>query len=230
MAIDPIVDLFGGLTDSVIISIQTILFNAISLVPKVIAALVIFTVGWAVGSLFAWAVKRFLVAIKLEMYLKAHGLDGALGKVKFSHIIAQLLKYYIWLVFLQAAIALIDLGTISEFIKDLLGFAPAVIGAIAMIVFAAIFGEWVREKILETGKDAYLKTVAKVTKYFIIFLAIVVGLDTIGFETGIIKEIVITILQGISWGVALAFGIAFGLGSQDTARSIVQSFRKVLHI
>lgn len=223
-------DAFGSLSNSITMSFQTIVFNAILLLPDIIAALVILTFGWAIGSLFAWVVKRILTGVRLEAYLKSHGLADALGKIQVTHILTQIVKYYIWLLFIQQAVLLIHLGAISDFINGVLGFAPGALSAIALVVSAAIFGEWVREKILETGKDTYLKTVARMTKYFIIFLGIITGLENVHLNVEIIKSIIETVLQGIVWGIALAFGIAFGLGGQDTAKDITHTFRKALHI
>lgn len=219
-------DLAGRLVESARLTLEATLLNGISMLPSIIAALILFIVGWGMGSIFGWLVKRILDIIKFEPYLRAHGLEDALGKVQVSRVITQLVKYFIWLLFLQQAIVLINLGTISAFIGNLISYAPVVIGAISVVVAAAIFGEWIYEKFLESGKEPYLATAGKMAKYLIVFLSVIVGLDTIGYDTSIVKYVVLTTTQGIAWGVALAFGIAFGLGGQESAKDTIKSFRK----
>ncbi len=227
---DFISDLSSKLTENAQFALDNFLLNAINALPNLLIALIIFVIGWGVGSLFGWLVRRILEKIKFEQYLKSHGLEDALGKVQITGIIVQLIKYYIWLVFLQAAVAQLDLGTITDFMTNVLLYAPVVIGSLAVVVTAAVFGEWVFEKLLESGKEPYLKTTGKMAKYLIIFLSVLVGLDTIGFDTSVIKLLILTGAQGISWGVALAVGISFGLGGQETAKDLIKSFRKVFHI
>lgn len=230
MAGDYAYDLAARLVESARTTLEATLLNGIGMLPNIIAALVLFIVGWGMGSIFGWLARRILDGIKFEKYLKAHGLEDALGKVQVTGVIVQLVKYFIWLVFLQQAVALLELGTVSSFIGSLLLYAPVVIGAIAVVIAAALFGEWVYEKFIESGKEPYLKTMGKTAKYLIIFLSVVVGLDTLGYDTTMIKYMVLTAAQGVSWGVALAFGIAFGLGGQETAKDFLQSFRKAFHV
>ncbi len=229
MAEDYFMGLAGKLVESARTTIESVLFNAINMVPNFIAALIVIFVGWGAASLFAGITRRILTTIKFEEYLEAHGLEDALGKVQITTIATQIVKYFVWFVFLQQAIALVSLGEISAFLGEALKVAPFVIGAIALVVAAAVFGEWVREKCLEAGKEPYLKTVGQMAKYFIIFLAIVSALDTLRFDTSIIKQVVVNVIQGVSLAFALTVGISFGLAGQDTAKDMLKSFRKVFH-
>lgn len=222
-------ELPARLVDSARTVAESFFFNIINMLPNLLIALVLFVVGWGAGSIFGHIVRKLLKAIKFEEYLKSHGLEDALGKVQITDVVVQLVKYYIWLVFLQQAIAQIQLGAITTFISSALYFAPVVIGALAIVVVAALFGEWVREKCLETGKEPYLKTVGEAAKYLIIFLSVISGLDTIGFNTTIIKSVIIGVLNAVSLGAGGAVAIAFGLGGQETAKDILKSFRKVFH-
>jgi len=223
-------DLVGKLSESARTTLDSVIFNTVNILPNLLAALVIFVIGWGAGSIFGSLTRKILNSIKFEQYLKSHGLEDALGKVQLTGIICQLVKYTVWLVFIQQAVLLVHLGAISAFIGNILSYAPVVLGSIAVVVAAAIFGEWVFEKFVESGKEPYLKTAGKMAKYLIISLSVIVGLDTVGFDTSIIKILVLTASQGISWGVALAFGLAFGLGGQETAKDFIKSFRKVFHV
>ncbi|MBS3068709.1 hypothetical protein J4450_08440 [Candidatus Micrarchaeota archaeon] len=227
---DFVSDIASKLTENAQFALDNFLLNVVNTLPNLLIALIIFVVGWGVGSIFGLFVRKLLEKIKFEQYLRSHGLEDALGKVQITSIVVQLVKYYIWLVFIQAAVAQLNLGTITDFMTNVLLYAPVVIGSLAVVVTAAVFGEWVFEKFLESGKEPYLKTTGKMAKYLIIFLSVLVGLDTIGFDTSVIKLLILTGAQGLSWGVALAVGVSFGLGGQETAKDMIKSFRKVFHI
>lgn len=222
-------DLFATVAQSIQNSFLRMVNDAAFLIPGLVYAAILFVLGWAVGTLVGGFIRKLLDSIKFEKYLKAHGLEDALGKVVLTDVIVQIFKYYVWLVFLQAAIAQLNLGTLTWFVASLLHTAPVVLGSVALVVVAALFGEWVREKILELGKEPYLKTLGKMTKYFVIFLAIIVGLDTLEFQTDIIKTVIMLVLGAVAVGFGLAVGIAFGLGGQDTAKDLIKSARNVFH-
>ena len=208
-------------------SVQLIAIDLVTFIPKLLVAILIFVAGWVIASVFSWVVEKVLHYIELEKFLKTHKLEDSLGRVKISNLLVKLSKYYILLIFLQAAIALLNLGTITNFINSVLLYVPVVIGALLLVATAAVLGELLREKIIEIEeKSKTVRWLADVTKAIIVFMGIMVGLTTMGFNTEIVTKSFLEILQGAVYGIALAFGIAFGLGGQDDAKDIVKKVRK----
>jgi len=202
--------------------------NGLALViPNIIVAVIIAVLGWVIGILVSMAFQKLLEALKFEKFLALHKVQDALGKVKISDVLVQVVKYYVILVFLQAALLLVALGPVSDFLNRVVDYAPKVIGGVLVVVLAAIIGDLVREKVLEVDrKEQYMRVLAQVAKYLVVFMGLVMGLETVGFRTEIITATFITILQTIGLGVALAFGLAFGFGGQDAAKSWIGSARK----
>ncbi len=200
-------------------------------IPNVIVAVIIAVLGWVVGILVAKAFRKILHALKFEKFLAMHKVQDALGKVRISEVLVQIVKYYVILIFLQAALLLVALGPVSDFLNQVINYAPKVIGAVLVVVVAALLGDFVREKILEVDrKENYMRVLAQISKYLVVFLGLVIGLETVGFNTEILTATFITILQTIGLGVALAFGLAFGFGGQDAARSWISSARKKVNV
>ncbi|MEM3556194.1 MAG: hypothetical protein QXF56_05735 [Candidatus Micrarchaeia archaeon] len=208
-------------------SIEKIIIDLIVFIPKFLLAILVFVVGWVLASLACWVVERVFEYLKVEKFLKSHKLDDSLGKVRITNVLAKLTKYYIMLIFLQAAVAMINLGTITQFIYSLLMYTPVVIGALLLIVAAAVLGELLKEKIIEIeNKSKTVRWLASATKAVIVFMAIMVGLSTIGFDTAIVTNSFVQLVQGIVYGIAFAFGLAFGLGGQEDAKEIIRNLRK----
>ncbi len=225
-------DLGGIIVQSINESFIKMVNDTAALLPGLVTLVLLFILGYILGTLLKAFVKQFLNSIKFEKYLKAHGLEDSLGKVELTEVIAQIFKYYLWLLVLQIALTQLGpgLSALTDFIREMIFIAPVVLGSVALVVVAAIFGEWVREKIVEVGKEPYLKTLGKLFKYFIIFLAIIVGLDTLNFQTAIIKMVIMAVLVAVAVGFGLAVGIAFGLAGQDTAKDLIKSARNTFHI
>ncbi len=208
-------------------SVEKIVMDTVVFLPRLLIAILIFVAGWVIASVFSWVVDRVLYHLGFEKFMKKNKLEDSLGSVKLSVLLVKLSKYYIMLVFLQASVAMLTLGTITDFITSVLFYAPIFIGALLIVAAAAVLGELLKEKVVEIQpKSRTLKWLADVLKIVVVFMGIVVGLSTMGFNTAIVTNSFIAILQGIVYGIALAFGLAFGLGGQDDAKDIIKNVRK----
>ncbi len=227
------VDLFqntqAALNSAVIESIKKIAVDAIGIIPGLIAGAILLAVGWVIATAVSKVIEMVLKLIKFESILEEHKMKDALGKVKVSNVLVKLTKYYLLLIFLQAAVVFLNLGTISSFLAEIITYAPKLIGAALLVVVGALVGELAKEKIVEIEpKSTKMGLLAKWAKYLVVFVAIIEALDLAGFKVGVIVATYTILLQGIVFGAALAGAIAFGLGAQDEAKSIVKDLRAKL--
>lgn len=205
--------------------------SAANIFPGLIAAIIIFIVGWIVAVVISGIFSRLLRFLRLEDYLKSHRVDNALGKVMLSDVLTKLLKYYIILIFLQEAVSFLALGTISLFLTGVLFYAPALIAAIILVLVAILLGEYVKQIILELrNKSPIVQFIARATKFVIIFVGITMAMATANIDTALLNGAFLVILQGMAFGIALAVGIAFGLGGQKDAQQVISEWRKHLKV
>ncbi|MDD5760412.1 MAG: hypothetical protein PHI06_15200 [Desulfobulbaceae bacterium] len=222
---------FQDVPTAISAGLTTAFFNLGEILPGIIFAVLLVVIGWLVGILVAKFFKKLLEVIKLEEFLASHRLDDALGGVKVSKVITQLVKYYVILIFVQYAVSLLAPGTMTEFLTQLLNFVPKLIGAVLILVFAAVIGELAKEKVLEIHeKEQYMRLIGSGAKYLVIYIGLVMGLETVGFPTQILTATFVTILQALGFAFALAFGLAFGFGGQDTAKDWLKEWRKRFHL
>ncbi len=217
------------LQQTLMTALESTITKSVEALPGLITAIIIFVIGWVVAVIISRLFGGFLRAIKLEEFLKDHRVEDALGSVKISDVLVKVVKYYIILIFLQAAAAFIALESLSWFINQVLIYAPAVIGAVVVFVAAVLFGEYVKEAILDLRpKSAGVRLVAKATKALIVFIGLTTALSTIGYKTALIENIFLTFVQAFAFGLSLAVGIAFGLGGQKEAQEIISKVKKQL--
>lgn len=205
---------------------QNVLTSITELLPGLIAAILVFLLGWVIAILISRIFRRILKAIKLEETLKEHKVEDALGTVKISDVLTKIVKYYVLLIFLQAAVSLVWLGTISSFLTMVLLYVPVLIAGILVVLASVIIGEYLKEMIIELSKSPVVRLTGRVVKLLVVYIGVTMGLATIGFNTTLITGVFLTILQGLVYGIALAVGIAFGLGGQDDARDMIKNSRK----
>ena len=90
---------------------------------------------------------------------------------------------------------------------------------IVIVILGMIMGEFVRSLILASaGGVAGVPTVAKIAKGAVILIAIFMALQ----QVGVAEEIVTAAFTLILGAVALAVGLAFGLGNRDLAGEITR--------
>jgi hypothetical protein len=205
---------------------QDIYTGIVAFVPNLIWALLVFLLGWVISILVSRIFAGFLKAIKLENALKTHKVEDALGTVKLSDVLTKIVKYYVLLIFVQAAVSYLPLSTITLYLSDLLVYVPVLIGSALIVLISVILGEYLKEMVIELSKSPLVRLAARGVKLVVVYIGLTMGLATAGFNTVLITGIFMTVLQALAFGVALAVGIAFGLGGQEDAREIVKSSRK----
>jgi len=224
---DSIVELNEAmLMESVNAAVQNTITEVISFLPGLIAAILVFLLGWIIAILASRLVAGLFRAIKLEDALKHHKVEDALGTVKISDVLTRIVKYYVLLIFLQEAVSLVALGSITAFLAMVLLYAPLLIGGFLVFLVAVILGEYLKEMIIELSKSPFVRFTGRIVKLILVYVGVTMGLATAGFDTTLITGVFMTILQAMVFGIALAIGVAFGLGGQEDAKNIIKTGRK----
>src|SRR5499426_2262637 len=199
----------------------------ISFLPSLLVALIVLVVGWFIASFLGRLIARGLNAIGLERAVERSGIGRFIeqsgSRWTMSEVIAALIKWSIFLIFIQAAASLLGMAQITAIINSVILFIPKLIVALAIIVIGSLIARFVGG--LARGALAEMEVgaaglFAKLAQYVIIGFAIVAAFNQIG----VAQTVVNTLLIGLIGGVALAFGLAFGLGGREVAAKITQSW------
>jgi predicted lipid-binding transport protein (Tim44 family) len=140
-----------------------------------------------------------------------------------SGVIATLVKYFLFLIFVQAAANVLGIPQLTEIINRIVLFIPNVIVAMAIIVIGSLIARFlsglVRSSVSELGVGSP-NLLATLTQYIVIGFAVIAAIDQLGIAATLIN----TLLVGLIGSVALAIGLAFGLGGRDVAAQITQKW------
>lgn len=229
--VDPLSANPQTLVDAAAAGLNQSVTSLVGALPNLVFAVVLVVIGWFVGNFVAMVLKKVLQLIKFEPFLEAHRVEDALGNVKVSNVFVQLFKYFVIILFVQQAVAMLALGSLSEFLGKVIDYAPKLIGGIMVVVVAAIVGELAKEKVMEVHeKEDYMKLLGTGIKYIVVFMGIVMGLDTLGFPTTIITATFVSMVQALGLALGLAVGLAFGFGGQEAAKDWIKEWRKRLNV
>ncbi len=192
-----------------------------SFVPNLIVAIIIFVVGWVVGAALSKVIAQLIRMVKVDGALRAAGIEELVKKMGMNLnsgvFIGELVKWFIIVVFLIASFEVLGLAQVNIFLtKVVIDYLPQVIAAVLILLIAAVLAEAMRKVVIGSAQAAEIKSASflgAVTKWAIWVFAILAAL----FQLGIAATFIQTLFTGVVIAVALAVGLAFGLGGQEAA-------------
>lgn len=202
-------------------SLESLWVGVIGFIPELIVAVIIFIVGWIIASLLARAVEQVVAAVKLDSALRGAGVEATLTRAGFTlnsgRFLGALVKWFIIVVFLVAALDVLRLDQVTMFLRQVvLGYLPQVIVAVLIMLVAVVIAEAMRKVVVGSAKAAGIRSagfLGAVTKWAIWIFALLAALLQLGIAVTFLQ----TLFTGVVVALSLAFGLAFGLGGQNAA-------------
>jgi small-conductance mechanosensitive channel len=196
-------------------------------VPRIIGFFIIVAIGWFIASLIARAVAALLRSVRFNDMADRSGFAGFVAntgvETDSSGFIAEIAKWFIRLITLVVAFDALGLPAVSDVLRLLLLWLPNLVVAIAVLIFGGLAANWLAGLVrgatakADLGNPELLAGIVRGTTWA---FAIVVALNQIG----IARELVNTLFMATVGAVALALGLAFGIGGRDTAAEVVRNW------
>lgn len=214
--------------DVLVASFQTWWGAFVNFLPNFLGALVVFLIGLIIAAGLALLVSKFINAIKLDKLLAKVGVDKfcerAGWKLNSGKFLGELVRWFIILIFLLAAADILKLTAISSFLQSVVMYIPNIVIAIIIMLAAIIVADFSASLVKGTIKGANLYAsnfLSSLTRWIILIFGFLTALIQLGIGVTIIN----TIVTGIFAMIAIAGGIAFGLGGKDYAGHLIEEFR-----
>jgi len=210
-------------------SLQNLWSAFIGFLPSLIGALIVLIVGWviaiALGKLAAQLLRAFRIDQAVERVGVQKGVRQAGYKISVSKLFGELVKWFLIIVFVMAAADILGLVQVTDFLTEVLYYIPNIIVAVVILLVAVLLASFLSRLIRGSVKIAGLGSadlVAAVTRWAIMVFAVLAALD----QLGVARSIIGTLVTGFVAMVAIAGGLAFGLGGRDIANDILKKVRK----
>lgn len=198
-----------------------------SAIPKIFGFIVILIVGWLVASLIEKAVAAILRTIKFNELAQRSGLADFVNKtgtgMDSAGLFAAIVKWFIRLIALVVAFDALGLPAVSDVLRQLLLWLPNVVVALVVLVIGGLAASALSNVVRGAAAKSSLgdpDLLAKVASGLVWAFAIVVAVNQIGIATALVN----TLFMAVVGAIALALGLAFGLGGRDTAAEIVRGW------
>ncbi len=203
-----------------VLSLQSLWYGFVATVPKILLAIIVFIIGWIIATTLGKLVTAGIDMLKLDKLFANAGANQALAragwKLHIGGVFGWLVKWLIALAFFMASINILGLEQVSVFLSDLLSYIPQIIVAVLILVAGTILADFSRKIISGSAAIANVRSarlIGSIAYYAIWILAVVTALDKLGIF-GYFGQILFT---GLVFMLALALGLAFGLGGKESA-------------
>jgi len=210
--------------EAVLVSITAALMALLSFLPALIGALILVIIGWWLGSVLGRVVEGLLNRVGFEHAMDRTGVTGFIsrtgaGTMRTSHVIGEIVKWFVRLIFLELAAQALHLTAVTTLLNGIVLWIPNLVVALIIVLLGFVLAQFVGRVLRSTLSRSGMRNgdiMATIAEYGIIGLAVVTALNQIGVATTIIT----ILFGGIVLALALAAGLAFGLGGRETAAEI----------
>ena len=195
--------------------------------PNIITGFVVVLIGIILGSIVKRLILELFRVLRIESYLKKYGVPEAKKDFTWANLLAEIIRWFIILVFLMTAADIWRLPQITLLLNTFLLYLPnvfvAAIMAVVGFVFAKLVYDVVQASTREISPEAS-RAIASSARWAIIIFVLLAVLN----QLGVAQDLIRILFTGFVAMIAIAGGIAFGLGGQDSAKSLLEYLRKHL--
>lgn len=198
-------------------------------IPKIIAFVLILVIGWFLASLIAKLIATLLKAIKFNELAQRAGFSDFTKKMDMqtdaSEFIANLGKWFIRLIALIVAFDALGLPAVSAVLQKLLLWLPNLVVAIVVLIIGGLAAKALSNVVRGATAKSGLgnpEVLAKIASIAVWAFTIIIAVNQLGVGVTIVN----TLFMATVGAIALAVGLAFGLGSKETAGKIVSEWHR----
>ncbi|WP_420461171.1 mechanosensitive ion channel family protein [Neolewinella sp.] len=208
-------------------SLEGMARTVLSVVPRVLAALVILALGWLIARLISRGVARLLQAAGLDRLADRLGatqlLQRANVRLRPSTLLGRLIYYVLLLVVIITAADTVGWTAVSTEISKLLGYLPRLLSALVFFVVGSYIASFIRDLVRGAAGSLGIsagRIISSVTYYLLMLIITLTALEQGGVDTSIITSNLLVIVGSVT----LAGAIAYGLASRDVLTNILAGF------
>lgn len=199
--------------------------------PDLVGAIIVFVIGLIVASGLGRLAERIVDALKVDNALEKAGVRtffdrGGLA-LDSGRFVGELVRWFFIIVFVLATADILQLQAVTDFLTQVLLYLPKLIVAVLILLAAVLVANFIKGLVRASVTAAKLQAanfLASLSWWAIITFAFIAALDQLGIRFA--STLFQTLLTGLVAMLAIAGGLAFGLGGRDAAAAFLERIRQ----
>jgi hypothetical protein len=196
----------------------------VTFLPRLLGFLAVLAVGWLLASLLARGVRAVLQAAGFDDLARRSGVAALAERLGVrtdpTGMVTVLARWAVRLIALVVAFDLLDLPAVSVLLQRLLLWLPNLAVALVVLVLGGLAANALATAVHRSAAGTRVGNpdlLATITQVAVWVLAVVIALGQLGIAATVVNALII----GVVGAVALASGLAFGLGGRDRAARLL---------
>ena len=198
----------------------------VTIFPGIVVALLVLILGYFIGLGVGHAVKWLLEKSGLDNLVRKGGFTKEVGHTQIPNLVGEFVKWFVFIIFLQVAVSVLNLNTLSELLGDFVRWLPNVLFAVIIFFSGIALAHYIDLRIRAHTKMRGMLVASGALKVVILYLVLVIGLSQVGVDVSILENAFLILLGALGLGFALALGVGLGLGLREHAEDLVGRWKK----
>lgn len=193
--------------------------------PALLGAALLVLVGWLLGQLVSWLVRRGTRAF-IGRLARHPSLGGAIESSgagdQIPSVIAGFAFWVIFVFFLATAMEALGLPVVTASLSRVAYYLPNVLAALVVVFAGLIVGKVVGNAVARTAAGtgmAFGPAIGGTVRGTVILVAVVVAIEQVGIQANLLVVMVAVVVGAGLTGA----GLAFGLGARTAVSNIIAS-------
>lgn len=211
------------------LSLQNLWLRVAGFAPELIGALVVLIVGLIIAAGLDKIVERVVYYLKVDTLLRKLEVEAYLHRANLEldsgYFLGKIVYWFMVIVFVLAAADILGFSALSVFLGAVLLYIPQVAVAFLILLATVIVAGFLKKLVAASVLSARLHS-AKFLGSLTWWAVFVFGFLTAVYQLGVATDIINTVVTGLIFMLALAGGLAFGLGGKDEASLALKKLRQ----
>lgn len=195
--------------------------------PKLLAMAVVVILGYIVAHLVSKVFDRLGEKLGLQTAAERSGLAESMRHMGIQRsvpaIVGTIVFWLLMCVFIMAAFNILGLEKLSVAMGRVVDYIPNLLVATVVVVVGLLVASFLRG-VVATSADrvglTYAEHLANGCYYVLALLTFIAAFNQLGIAFGLLDNLILI----ASGGLALGFGLAFGLGGRDVMAGILAGY------
>lgn len=209
---------------------QAVWENLVVNSPQIVGALAVLFFGTLLAATLGLVAARFVRALRVDHLAGQLKFNAVLAKAGIkgfavSRLVGWIVKWFFVVVVFLTAADLLGWWQLTAFLTDVALYLPKVLVTVLILLAGAVLANFVSQVVrqgVSASKLGHAGVLAAFTKWLIITFTVMAAM----VQLDIARELTQILFTGLVGMIALAGGLAFGLGGRDAAKDFLDKLRK----
>jgi hypothetical protein len=192
-------------------------------------AIVVFLLGLIVAAVLRGVVVKVIDVLKIDELAKKFELRQAFEnyglRLHIGHVFGWIVKWFIIVVALIASTDILGWNEVSVYLRSVVAYIPNVIVAVVILLAGIVLATFVQRVVKSAVEAAKLESanfLSGIARWAILIFTLMTALN----QLRIAEDLIGILFTGLVAMLALAGGLAFGLGGKEPAARFLDRLRK----